>query len=174
MTMKWIFQKMVWFFFLHLREFFSFSLLVQGSEAQGHFWQDACCWWICEVRFTHRCRDWKRQHKVNRRVSLTAHQPLGKNPKILLIKGILRLLLIRSQSEMIIINNFRLYSATLKVTKNVSWQAGSMINETGQTPWHYTQTSPMHTGIAELWLTNNLVQKFKTRIETYISTCASG
>ncbi len=85
-----------------------FPRSVRGSEAQGHFWQDACRWWICKVRFTDRCRDWTCQHKVNGRDSLTAHQSLGKIPKMLHIKRILGLLLIRSQSEMIIINSVRL------------------------------------------------------------------
>lgn len=101
------------------RSLSAFLHLVRASEAQGHFWQDACCWWICKVRFTDGCRGWTCQHKVNGRDSLAAHQSLGRIPKMLHVKWILRLLLIRSHSEMIIINSFKVFGASSAVAKNL-------------------------------------------------------
>lgn len=91
---------------------------VRGSEAQGHFWQEACCWWICKVRFTDCRRDWKCQHKVNGRDSLTAHQSLEDIPKMFHTEF---LDTIGTPSEIIIIYIFRVlwcfFSSKYECTK---------------------------------------------------------
>lgn len=105
---------------------------VRGSEAQGHFWQEACCWWICKVRFTDCCRDWKCQHKVNGRDSLTAHQSSD-----LFLKFFTRCFMILSEHNMKHASYiFRVYGASLAVSKNVSRQAAGMRDET---LWHSNQ-----------------------------------
>lgn len=118
-------------FFRICRIFFFFFLYIQfeAQKLKDTFDRRPCCWWIRRVRFTDCCGDRTCQHKLNGRNCLTAHQSLGKIPKMLHIKCFPTLLLIRSRGEMSIVNSFGLCGSSSAVTKDVSWRrAASMID----------------------------------------------
>ena len=127
------FKKMVWLwlFFFTFAGFFFLFLYIQfeAQKLKDTFDRRPRCWWIRRVRFTDCCGDWTCQHKLNGRNCLTAHQSLGKIPKMLHIKCFLTLLLIGSRSEMSIVNSFGLRGSSSVVTKDVSWRrVASMID----------------------------------------------
>lgn len=163
------FQMMVKILVSLVLNFFCFVHSVRGSEAQGHLWQEACCWWICKVRFTDCCRDSKCQHKVNGRDSLTAHQSSE-----LFLKFFTQGFMILSEHKLKHSSYiFRVYGASSAVSKNVSRQAAGMRDET---LWHSNHIWWVEVLKAQGWLsrvTHNLVQKFKTRRKTQTRTCAS-
>lgn len=118
-------------FFSHLQDFFFLFLYIQfeAQKLKDTFDRRPRCWWIRRVRFTDCCGDWTCQHKLNGRNCLTAHQSLGKIPKMLHIKCFPTLLLIGSRSEMSIVNSFGLRGSSSVVTKDVSWRrVASMID----------------------------------------------
>lgn len=135
MTMKWIFQKMVWFFFKYLQEFLCFLL---AQKLKVTFDRMLGRWWICKVRFTDCCRDWACQHKVNGRLSLTGHQSLEKIPKNVSHK-VHSEIIAHQKSEWNETVSGCLVLIRWLVTMNASRQAASMIDEMGQTLWHSTQ-----------------------------------
>lgn len=110
-----------------------FYIQLEAQKLKDTFDRKACCWWICKVRFTDCRRDWKCQHKVNGRDSLTAHQSLEDIPKMFHAE-FLDTIGNTKWNNRHVFSGF--YGASSALNKNASRRAVSTIDET---LWHSNQ-----------------------------------